>query len=304
MRLRFLVSAFSALALSGPSLLSADTAGEESAFQQITTNPGVDIEPKWSPDGQWLSFGSANGGPENLWIVPSEGGSPIPVTTDLAYVHSSWWSPDGKRIAFSGGTPVERQEDMRSHILLISPDGGKPQQLTNGPIDGAPCWSPDGRQIAFVSIRSGHWDIWIKSVDGGEAVQLTDHPSLDHSARWSPDGSRLAFHSMRSGNGDIWLVSPKGGEPASLTTSEAEDMFPSWSPDGKKIAFQSSRTGNDDIYVLSLEDKSLSQITSSPAKDGRPTWSPDGNKIAFSSDRSGNLDLWVVDLKRLEVDGK
>jgi Tol biopolymer transport system component len=296
MLLRSLVGTVLAMVLIGSPLLIA----AEGAFRQITTNPGVDIEPKWSPDGNWLSYGSATGERHNLWIVPSGGGSPTQLTTDLVYVHSSWWSPDGKTIAFSGGLPADKQEDVKIHVHLISPEGGEPRKLTDGPIDGAPCFSPDGQKIAFVSIRSGNWDIWIQPVNGGDAVQLTDHAALDHSARWSPDGSKLTFHSMRSGNADIWVVPAAGGDPEPLTISEAEDMFPSWSPDGQKIAFQSNRTGNEDIYVLSLKDKGLSLITSDPAKDGRPTWSPDGNEIAFSSDRCGNLDLWVVDLRKLK----
>jgi len=70
-RPRLLVISFYVLVLVGTPLLSAGNFVEKSALQQITTNPGVGIEPKRSPDGKWLSFGSANGGPENLWIVPA-----------------------------------------------------------------------------------------------------------------------------------------------------------------------------------------------------------------------------------------
>jgi Tol biopolymer transport system component len=59
-------------------------------------------------------------------------------------------------------------------------------------------WSPDGRWISYADTRDREArDIWIRPVDGGDAIQVTDDPADDRVARWSPDGDRLLFRSDR-----------------------------------------------------------------------------------------------------------
>ena len=191
-------------------------------MQQITDHPATDIEPKWSPNSERLAFASDRDGGLDVYTVEVEGGKPTRLTEGMKFVHSTWWSPSGGSLVMSAGA---KTWDRDIFLYLVSVPGGEMRPLTNGPIDGSPCWSPDGKKIAFVSNRSGHFDLWVIPAEGGEAVQITDFEGLDHSPRWSPDGSRLAFHSRRSGNEDIWITPAAAGESTQLTRSPANDSY-------------------------------------------------------------------------------
>lgn len=266
-------------------------------LRQLTSHPAVDIEPKWSPDGRTLSFASDRDGNWNVWTVARNGGDAVRLTADLELVHSTWWSPDGSRLAVA--TAVAQGDGYSGHIQILDLATGSMTRLTSGPVDGAPCWSPDGRRIAFVSNRSGNWDLWSIGVDGGEETQLTTFEGFDHSPRWSPDGSRIAYHSASSGNGDLWIVSVSDSAATRVTVSESFDHFPTWSPDGRWLAFHSDRDGSFDIWAIPAEGGQAIQLTSGPANDQRPAWSPDGTAIAFNSDRGGSVDIWLLSSSKI-----
>ena len=70
-------------------------------------------------------------------------------------------------------------------------------------------WRPDGKKIAFVSNRSGNYDIWMINVDGSRLENLTDNPAQDTSPAWLPGGKELAFVSTRDGGSDIYTIELK-----------------------------------------------------------------------------------------------
>ena len=141
-------------------------------------------------------------------------------------------------------------------------------------MDRRPEWSPDGSQIAFISDRSGNWDIWVMEPDGTNPRQLTTDPADDKGIGWSPDGRCIAFHSDRSGNWDIWTMDADGTHPRQQTHDPATDSFPDWSPDGRFIAFQSMRSDNWDIWVTGVGVSELRQLTFDAADDSEPDWLP------------------------------
>jgi len=94
-------------------------------------------------------------------------------------------SPDGKRIAFS--KPEFGQDGKSSNVYTIGTDGDDLLQLTHevgGEVNaGADSWSPDGTKIAYVSNKSGTYQIWTMNADGTGAKQLT-HGTEAHLAAW------------------------------------------------------------------------------------------------------------------------
>lgn len=96
-------------------------------------------------------------------------------------------------------------------------------------------FSPDGRSIAYASDRAGNFDIWVQSLYGGEARQLTHSPASDTQPAWSPDGRHIVFRSERN-KGGLFLVPAEGGPERQLTSA---GMQPVWSADGSEILFRS-----------------------------------------------------------------
>ena len=110
-------------------------------------------------------------------------------------------SPDGSRVAFVRVTVNEPKDDYETSLWIVPASGAEPPRvLTSGTRDSSPRWSPDGQRLAFVrSIdrdgRTQPGQIFLLSLDGGEARAITDLARGAGSPAWSPDGKRIAFAS-------------------------------------------------------------------------------------------------------------
>ena len=101
------------------------------------------------------------------------------------------------------------------------------------------------RHVAFV--HAG--DVWIASLEGGDALRLTSFPGAEHSPRLSPDGSRVAFTAEYGGNQDVYVVPASGGEPSRLTWHPGADHVRGWTPDGARVVFASGRTAAPVVHA-------------------------------------------------------
>ncbi len=104
-------------------------------------------------------------------------------------------SRDGKWIAYTVTTPDMDANRGASNIWIVSTAGGTEMQLTRSGHDSSPVWSPDGKTLAFLSSRSGVSQVYLLSMDGGEAHPLTKLSTGADIVKWSPDGKALAFTS-------------------------------------------------------------------------------------------------------------
>src|SRR5260370_38581561 len=109
-------------------------------------------------------------------------------------------SPDGTRVVYTRVNVNPKHDGYETVLWIISSSGGAARQLTSGPRDSTPRWSPDGKSLAFA--RAGERDgkpqpaqIYLLSMDGGEARPLTDMPKGAGAPVWSPDGRSIAFSS-------------------------------------------------------------------------------------------------------------
>jgi dipeptidyl aminopeptidase/acylaminoacyl peptidase len=104
-------------------------------------------------------------------------------------------SPDGKWVAYTVSTPDMDANRNASNIWMVPTAGGESIQLTQSGHDSSPVWSPDGKTIAFLSSRDGDSQVYLLSMDGGEAHALTHLSTGADIVKWSPDGKTIAFTS-------------------------------------------------------------------------------------------------------------
>jgi Tol biopolymer transport system component len=237
---------------------------------RLTTEPGRDIHPMFSPDGQRLTFTRRPlvGGvteetihvmdPMDVDPADGNGDNPIRLTPAPSPNFMSAYSPDGSQMVFLRQEPPGSDNE----IWVMDADGTNPKQLTDNTLnESRPVFSPDGKKIVY-GRRAGNTappedrqlDVYVMNADGTEPTRLTTSPANDNNPRFSPDGEKIAFESTRDGSSDIYVMNPDGtGQTPLISEPDSNEQFPAFSPDGEQLAFSGDRDGNEEIYVTDLD---------------------------------------------------
>jgi dipeptidyl aminopeptidase/acylaminoacyl peptidase len=201
----------------------ADWKGQQSV--QLTRGESVS-EPRFSPDGRYVSFLSTRpaGETKQLWVLDRRGGEPRQLSHCTGEVTSYAWSPDARHLVLvmhaSEDTTSPRPKvidayqfkadrhgyltaEARTHLYLLDAGGGACEALADDPQreDSLPAFSPDGSQIAYVGHRiggprdAGVDEIYLLAAASGAAPRrLLSTWSPNHQRlEWSPDGRLIAF---------------------------------------------------------------------------------------------------------------
>lgn len=183
-------------------------------------------------------------------------------------------SPDGKSILIVVSKPDTTINKKKSNVYKVDVATGTTQLLTYDRASlSSPRWSPLGNDIAFIAADAANkTQIFVLSVNGGEAKKITNSPTGVQQFAWNPDASAFAFvqsdeiknkkeiekgydafevkyNSMylnaKPTPSHIWLIASDSGEAKRLTagywTIPAASLI-SWSTDGKQIAFESTES--------------------------------------------------------------
>lgn len=170
--------------------------------------------------------------------------------------------------------PALRTADFRT---IISGEGG----------NAAPQFSPDGKRIAFMSDRSGPWQIWMSNVDGSDPKQVSFTDSAG-TPRWSPDGSSIAFDAPFEGMTYVFVLRV---DRAADARPLIEGRVPSFSRDGKWIYYASDRSGQSEVWKVPVDGGAEKRMTSRGGFAALE--SPDGN-IYYSKSGYGSPEIWKV----------
>jgi Tol biopolymer transport system component len=125
----------------------------------ISAGVSWDMQPRFSPDGQWIAFTSDRAGGDNIWIMKRAAREPTQVSKEsFRLVNSPAWSPDGKYIAGASTSPPQPRLGS-GEIWLWHATGGKGVQMTEKPNDqkdvGEPAFSPDGATCTSARTHAG-----------------------------------------------------------------------------------------------------------------------------------------------------
>src|SRR5579862_28125 len=199
-------------------------------------------------------------------------------------------SPDGKRAVLSA----------RGDVYTVPAKEGSIRNITQTPgineMDAV--WSPNGRWIAYLSDRSGEYELYIKPQDGvgAETRITTDGTMYRLPPIWSPDSKKLVFadKSLR-----LFYVDIDEKKPVLIDQGKYADLTDySWSPDSKWIAYsKQSENLYGVLYLYSLDDKKISPVTTSFTNSWNPIFDPDGKYLYFLSTRDYNEILGVYDFE-------
>lgn len=195
-----------------------------SAVTRVTTAPGEDRDPSWSPDCQHLVFSSARDANAEIYIARADGSDVRRLTSDAASDSSPAWSPDGSLIAFVSA------RSGAADVYAIRPDGSGLQRLTvdAGSTRDALQWSPDGSQIAFQIARGKNYDIGVVRVADRRHTDIARSAGYDGMYAWSPNSLKIAFVSDRDGFDGLYTVGANGQRAQRLT--ETPSLNPAWAP--------------------------------------------------------------------------
>ena len=234
----------------------------------LTTYPGSEAQPSFSPDGAQVAFSWDGESQDNfdIYVKEIDSGTSVRLTSSPASEHSPTWSLDGRQIAFLRGDSLGGGRSVAAAVLLIPAIGGPERKIAEiGPLSpflpaGYHAWLPDssGLVVADASSTDEPSALFMISNETGEKRRLTSPPtgSLgDTGPALSPDGRTLAFvRTSRIYFSDLYLLelsedfTPRG-EPRRLTSESRGIWSPVWTPDGGEIIF-GSRSGLWKISVL------------------------------------------------------
>ena len=222
---------------------------------RLTAHPGLELFPKFSPDGKWIAFTGQYDGDEQVYVIPVEGGTPKQLTYFPAqgpfpprrgYDNIVYgWSPDGTSVLFRSLRDANGVTELGA-LYTVSVDGGLPEKLPM-PTAGAGDFSPNGKQIVYSPLfrdfrtwkrYEGGWAQYLAIFDlkTNELKKIADSPRTERDPMWVKNG--IYFVSDRSGTLNLYKYDTKTEEVKILTDSEEWDVRWASSDGRSKIVYE------------------------------------------------------------------
>lgn len=227
-----------------------------------------------------------------LWRSKADGSEAVQLTGPSLRVGLPHWSPDGKRIAFSGARPGHPW-----NIFLISSQGGVAEQVTHGgSADLDATWSPDSGTLAFG--QNG------ENQPQGDSIQTLDlaagrQTKLNGSdgiccPRWSPDGRYLI---ATRGTNDALLLYEFSSGHWSLVSKDVQHVgYMAWSKNSKEVIFDTYELKDPFFYRLYVPGGQIEPVV--PLNDIRRYYGAWGSWSGLAPDGSP---LIVRDISNEEI---
>ncbi len=249
-----------------------------SSRTKLTSNNGSNHyphhnSPKLSPDGAKIVFHSDTDRHDKyaIWTMNIDGSHKTRITQKEGLYAN--WSPDGKRIIFSG------RRNGIWEILTITTDGSEEKNISENfkkekqPTWGAVCsYHPNGKLIVYSYIREKI--LYSMNLQTKKTTQISPSNHAYAQPTFSKDGTQIAINrKIKKDKGyDLIVMSPTGDSIETIAQSVISYSAPSWSTSGSEILFTGMVNGNQEVFKINLKDKTETQITKNSDFDAMPTW--------------------------------
>jgi Tol biopolymer transport system component/DNA-binding winged helix-turn-helix (wHTH) protein len=275
-------------------VLALDT-GEWRALDYEVDGRQMDIEPRVSPDGQWVAFRRGLG-PADLWRVPLAGGKPEQLTRINREIWGLDWTPDGRALIFSSA------DGSQAGLFRLDLDSRTVTRLGVAPA-AFPDVAARAGVVAFEipRVRRNLAEFDLAHPERPAAPQLASSGN-EWAAAGDDSGRHVAFYSDRSGKDAVWLAvrDPQTGafgEPQQVEDLVPADRFPpGWSPDGGHLVV--AGTGRDGPGLYEIERPSRRTERLALSHDPEPDYGSylDARRLLVGSrdgDRGDRLSLYT-----------
>lgn len=286
-----------------PSPPAAAAAPVDRPLTALTSDPGLQTDAAFSPDGRSIAYASDRAGNFDIWVRPLDGGESRQVTTSPGPETQPAWSPDGKSIVF-------RSERDGGGLFLIPAQGGAERQLTS--FGTFPVWSPDGSEILF---RTGfgefHSSVHAVSPDGGEPPRdllqdflrggfwtwIAPHPDGRISVMGHHAKARFGFYTV-SRDGTQVVSSKRANDlPLQWTESGTRLLRFQWNAIGTAIYLEAILNEVRNVWRVRVDPATLEwlaaeRLTTGSGPDAAAAISRNGDHMAFTVQRQSTR-LWA-----------
>ncbi len=199
-------------------------------------------------------------------------------------------APDGNRVVTSA----------RGDIFSLPAEKGPVRNLTGTPEvhERIPAWSPDGTTLAYVSDRSGEYELYLRPADGGgQERRLTDGlGGWIYGLTWSPDSKNLLVSNAAL---DLLVVDAAKGTVKTIDQGVTGPITQAaWSPGGDWVAYaRPESNGFGSLRLYEMKTNKVHAVTDDFTDEGHPCFDRDGKYLFFTSARHFNPTIGGFDLK-------
>ena len=327
-----------------PHLWIVPVAGGEAKRLTPATGAGEDRARFSPDGKRMIFESSRDGGSTQIWVQDFDSasgaltGDARKVTSISTEASGGTWSPEGQSILFVSSVYPECNDDAcnkqrdearakskvkamtfdhlmfrhwthyddgkRSHLFIVSIDGGVGRDLTPGNFDVPPfslggqdqyVFSPDSKEVAYtcntdeLQAISTNSDVFVVPAGGGAAKRITTNPGSDGTPVYSPDGKYIAYRSQLRGGYESDRFRLMLYERATGKITDVSPNFDrwvdsiAWSPDSKTIYLTAGNEGRNPIYAVRIDQPSPWPQELVDGYNDSPTPTPDGKTLVFDT---------------------
>ena len=242
--------------------------------------------------GDFIVF--ENGGYVYTYHIPDQKLTKVEIIIKNDFIGGrKQWVDASKNVSSLSASPAGERMAIAAHgeVFNMPVKSGITYNITksSGAHDRNAEWSPDGKYIAYISDKSGEYEIYMQKADlTEEVVQLTDKSATyKFNLSWSPDSKKILWSDKKMNLYYVDVASKDITTVAHSINWEIRDY--NWSPDSRWITYSDNDgKGMDKIFIYSLENKDAKPITMGWYDAGSPVFSDNGKYLFFTSSRIFN----------------